>query len=274
VRAGPLSQPQVLKLLDPFVVTAWNGPGESAMPADVREIFSASEQSRDPKRLNVFMFVLDHEGRLVHGFHGLSGRGDGRSDYQAEITRAISKLPSAPPARLKQPRSLPDLEAAGGRAPAGVRLFVGRASERQPSKNIVVETVAMKDDQWQALSFPEKTKDLEAEVLKGWLVQMYPPAIRTVDQSKPFIKITGALQLEPAGVDQKNRYALLQGKVHLAKGDEKASAFEGTLRAVITYRLDAPEVQSVRGVVEGEYLYRIRETQRIPLVAAIESRPE
>src|SRR5262249_41685471 len=67
---------------------------------------------------------------------------------------------------------------------------------------------------------------------------------------------------------------LLRGKIKLAKGDDKGSAFEGTLQAVLTYGLDAPEVKSVRAVVEGDYLYRLRETQRMPLVAAIESRPE
>jgi hypothetical protein len=60
----------------------------------------------------------------------------------------------------------------------------------------------------------------------------------------------------------------------LTKGGDKESAFEGTLQAVLTYGLDAPGVKSFRAVVEGDYLYRLRTTQRMPLVAAIESRPE
>ena len=60
----------------------------------------------------------------------------------------------------------------------------------------------------------------------------------------------------------------------MAKGDEKGSAFEGTLQAVLTYGPDAPGVKSVRAVVEGDYLYRLRETRRMPLVAAVESRPD
>ena len=60
----------------------------------------------------------------------------------------------------------------------------------------------------------------------------------------------------------------------MAKGDDKESAFEGTLQAVLTYGLDTPAVKSFRAVVEGDYLYRLRETQRMPLVAAVESRPE
>jgi hypothetical protein len=82
------------------------------------------------------------------------------------------------------------------------------------------------------------------------------------------------LRLEPAGADGAGRYALLRGKITLAKGGDKESAFEETLRAVLTYGLDAPAVKSVRAVVEGDYLYRLRETRRMPLVAAVESRPE
>lgn len=139
---------------------------------------------------------------------------------------------------------------------------------------LVVEVVPMHPDEWKVLFFPEKAKEIEPESLKNWLVQMYPPAIRTVDQKKPFTKITGSLTLEPAGADAQGRYALLRGEVRLAKGDESESAFNGRLQAVLIYRADAPDVLSLQGVVEGDYLYRIRGTQAIPLTAAIESRPE
>jgi hypothetical protein len=62
--------------------------------------------------------------------------------------------------------------------------------------------------------------------------------------------------------------------VRLAKGDETESKFEGEFQAVLSYRPDAPEVRSVRGVVEGTYLYRQRETSPQKIRAAIESRPE
>jgi hypothetical protein len=42
----------------------------------------------------------------------------------------------------------------------------------------------------------------------------------------------------------------------------------------LTYRPDAAEVVSVRGIVEGTYLYRIRGTNPQKLRVAIESRPE
>ena len=40
------------------------------------------------------------------------------------------------------------------------------------------------------------------------------------------------------------------------------------------YRLDAAEVQSLRGVIEGTYLYRARGTSPQKLRVALESRPE
>ncbi len=240
------------------------------MTPEVKDVFSSSEVARDPKRLNTFMFLLDPQGRLVHGFHGLSGRGEGRSDYAAEIAKGLAKL-KLPEVNLQKDRPpvLPDLKQAAPGVPAGVRMFV-RHEGRKP----VVEVVPMDADAWKPLFFPEKSREIEAETLRAWLIQMYPPAIRTVDQRKPFQKIEGRLELTPAGADQNGRHALLSGEMRLSKGDDTQSAFEGTLQLVLTYRPDTPEVQTVRGVVEGDYLYRIRGTQRLPLKAAIESRPE
>jgi hypothetical protein len=264
--------------LKPFLVTAWHGAKVADMPADVKAVFTGSELSKDPKRLNLFVFMLDHQGRTVHGFHGLPGGargGDGRSDYTKEIPRGLAKL-KLPADEEGRASVLPDLKTTGTGVPAGVRLFVRRNDQKDTirSQMPVVEVVPMKARDWKPLALPEKAKEVEAAALKSWLVQLYPAGIRTADQSKPFTKISGSLKLEPAGADQAGRYALLRGKLKLAKGDDKQSAFEGTLQAVLTYGLDAAGVKSVRAVVEGDYLYRLRATQRMPLVAAIESRPD
>src|SRR5262249_36528208 len=120
----------------------------------------------------------------------------------------------------------------------------------------------------------EQPKEIDANILRNWLVQLYPPGISPVDEKKPFMEITGSLTLVSAGADEQSRYALIRGKVRLAKGGDTESAFEGALQAGVTYRGDAPEVRSVRGVVEGDYLYRTAGNQRLPLKVAIESRPE
>jgi len=264
--------------LQPFLVTAWHGAEVADMPADVKAVFTGSKLSKDPKRLNLFVIMLDHQGRTVHDFHGLPGGargGDGRSDYAKEIPRGLAKL-KRPADEEGRASVVPDLKTTGTGVPAGVRLFVRLNDPKDTirSQMPVVEVVAMKAGDWTPLALPEKAKEVEAAALKSWLVQLYPAGIRTADQSKPFTKISGSLKLEPAGADKAGRYALLRGKIKLAKGDDKQSAFEGIVQAVLTYGLDAPGVKSVRAVVEGDYLYRLRATQRMPLVAAIESRPE
>jgi hypothetical protein len=271
--------------LKPFILTAaHSGKADlSDLEPAVREVFTASALSKDPKRFNVFMFALDSQGKVVHEFHGLPGGGNsrapGRSDHIAEIREARE--------RLKLPddkhqitdgalKALPDLKQSGSVVPAGVRLFI-RQDDRNNSvfsRLPVVEVVPMNRDDWKSLAFAPNGKDVEAEVLKRWLVWLYPAGIRAADEQKRFQKFTGKLKLEPAGSDGKFRHALLRGKVRLEKGSETESSFEGELELVLTYRPDAAEVQSVRGVVEGTYLYRTRGTNREKLRVAIESRPE
>ncbi len=271
-----------MDLLKPFLVTAAHSGKDDLKDLEpaVRAVFTKSDLSKDPKRFNVFMFVLDSKGQVVHEFHGLPGsRGAGRSDHQAEIqkARAKLKLPETKPGKAAgPPRGLPDLKAPSPGAPAGVRLFIRQDDPKNSilSKLPVVEVVSMKPDDWKPLAFDPKGKDIEAAVLKNWLVWLYPAGIRAADEKKPFQKFSGTLKLEPAGSNDKFRYALLRGKVQLAKGSAAESAFEGQFEVVLTYRPDTAEVQAVRGVVEGTYLYRTRGTSREKLRVAIESRPE
>jgi hypothetical protein len=272
-------------LLKPFILTAAHS-GKADLgdlePA-VREVFTRSALSKDPKRFNVFMFVLDPRGRVVHEFHGLPGgrktAAPGRSNHQVEINKARARLelPEAKPQKVEgPPKGLPDLKPLASGGPAGVRLFIRQDDRSNPlfSKLPVVEVVAMKRDDWKPLAFAPGGKDVEAEVLKSSLVWLYPAGIRAADEQKRFQKFSGTLKLEPAGSTDRFRHALLRGKVRLGKGGDSESAFEGELEAVLTYRRDAAEVLSVRGVVEGVYLYRARGTSRVKLRAAIESRPE
>jgi hypothetical protein len=273
VRTGQLSDPAFVELLRPFVVTSWHGAGEASMPDDVKAIFT---KSAIVKRSNVFMFVLDPRGQLVHGFNavrsGTRGR-EGELGSKEEIAAALGKLKlseSVAAAVPEHPLVLPDLPGADRGVPAGVRMFVRPEGQ---GRQLVVEVVPVAVEEWRVLSYPDAAREIDPESIRNWLVQMYPPAIRTVDQKKPFTRITGVLTLTPAGADEESRYALLRGVVHLAKGDETESAFEGTVQMVVTYGRDAADVQSVQGMLKGSYLYRVRGTQPILLTAAIESRP-
>ncbi len=284
MRGGPLSNPEIVQSLQPFIVTSWNGAGPSAMGPDIKEIYT---QSNVPKDTNVYAFVLDQWGRLVHDFRGLPGRrGNDRSDYKVEISRAIEKLnlPGswAPRAASGRPNAIPDLKASVPGVPAGVRLFLRLNDDRDPSRSRlpVVEVVPMTPEEWRHLFLPEGSagRRIEPETLRKWLVHLYPAGIRTVDQQIPFRKVTGALKLEPAGSSGGSRYGLLKGAILLTKGEGPAadgeSAFEGTLRAVVTYPRGGSDVQSLRGVIDGFYMYRIRGEIPMPLRVAIESRPE
>jgi hypothetical protein len=156
--------------LRPFLVTAWHGAGVADMPPDVKAVFTGSDLSKDPRRLNLFVFMLDHRGRTVHSFHGLPGgarAGDGRSDYSKEIPTGLAKL-ILPAAKEGRPLAVPDLKATGAGVPAGVRLFVRLNDAKDPirSRVPVVEVVAMPAEEWKALHLPEKAKAVEAAALK------------------------------------------------------------------------------------------------------------
>lgn len=254
MRGSSLSKPENLELLRPFVVTSWHGGGTGGMDPAVKAVWDKSDV---PKNTNVFMFVLDSQGALVHGFQGLP-RGRDHDHFRTEFGKAAArlKIPEAKPAR----ENLPDV----GR---GVRLFIRTDRTRAP----IVEAAA---EDWAALAYPEAAREVDPGAFKKWLFHLYPPAIRTADQSKPFQAVSGALKLRPAGTGAKARYAILSGEFRLAKGADTDSAFEGKLEAVVTYAPDQAEARSVRGVVEGTYLYRQRGEQSIKLSAAIESRPE
>ena len=269
--------------MQPFIVTSVHAGKEhlADMEPDARKIFAESQLSKDPDRLNVFLFVLDEHGAVIHECHGVPGGrrgGAGRSDWTAEISkaRAILKLPESPRDRNRaRLRSVPDLETTSSVVPAGVRIFVRHddADNSRRSQLPVVEVVPMMADQWTPLAWSPTTREIEAETLRDWLVWFYPAAIRTADESKRFQQFRGTLQLEPAESGDQIRYAILHGDIRMGKGDDNLSSFEGTFQAVLSYRPDSPEVQSVQGVVEGVYLYRQRGTTPQKLKIAIESRP-
>ena len=266
------------------MVAAHSGKEDlSDVEPEVREIFASSDLSRDPQRLNVFMFALDAQGEVVHEFHGLPGSGrslgPGRSDHKVEIEKArkvlkLSNVDAETTGGLLP--GLPDLNDSRSGVPAGARIFIRQddPSNSHFSQVPVVEVVPMKPHEWNALSFAERATEIDAEALRSWLVWLYPAGIRAADEQKRFQQFSGTLKWEPAGRDEKSRYALLRGPVRLAKGDETQSAFEGEFQAVVSYRLDAPEVQSLRAIVEGTYLYRLRGASPQKLKAAIESRPD
>jgi hypothetical protein len=270
----------VLKLLDPFVITTANyglhDEPLSVLEKGVREIYANSDFYKNLKGLstNTFLFVLDHEGRPVDQFAGGAGRS---GDCYERLVTACRKLvlPRLPAKQVANLSALPDLSASPSGLPGGLRLFIRLGPTKLPAstKLPIVEVVPMKAEEWRPLALPTEVTEIAADHLKDTLVWLYPAGIRTADESNRFQAFTGTLKLEPAGADKEHRYALLRGAVKASKGSDRQSTFEGTLELVLTYRLDSPQVKSVRGVVSGDFIYRTGGIERMPLTAAIESRP-
>jgi hypothetical protein len=140
---------------------------------------------------------------------------------------------------------------------------------------LTVRAVPMSAEQRKALSWPGEARTIEAEILRSWLELLQLPRVREVDANTPFKEIGGPLKLQPAGSDAKFRYTIWTGPIVLTKEGGYSNA-EVTLQAVVMYRLDAPEVHAVRGVIEGVYHYRQggRDNGSLKVSAALESRPE
>jgi hypothetical protein len=146
----------------------------------------------------------------------------------------------------------------------------------------VIEVVPLKEQDWKLLAYPDERQSVEAATLKPWLSEVYPGGVmeRTNPQTKRVYKIKaveGKLSLAPAGADDKHRYALLSGNIRLRDEGKDGFSFEGKLEVVLTYKLNDPNVRTLRGVFEGIYprFDRMRNrTRNLPLQAAFESRPE
>ncbi len=244
----------MLNTLRRFVMTSWGG--NQTADAEAKELFDKSGLGDG----NTFVLFLDSDGKLVHGFRAYATGGRQATYVQDEIAKGLAKLAlpdvEPKPAEKHDDLKLPDVA-------SGVRLYIKAGS------SIVVEAVAMGDDARKSLRRPDQPSELDASVLKDWLSQLYPPAIRASEQQKPFTKITGTLALRPASDGR----AVLAGDVRAANEDG-GSAFVGRLEAVLTYR-DAG-LRTIRGVVEGSFDYRVRgrKADDRKMAAAIESRPE
>ena len=139
----------------------------------------------------------------------------------------------------------------------------------------VVEVVSLDDRQRDVLSFPAESTMVDARNLKNWLEQFYPPAMMT--RSGYVTKLTGSLTLQPAGLHNTNRQAVLQGDINLVMDDALSTHYVGRLAAVLTYANDSSEPISMKGVMRGIFPkrdLRAGRTRLISLSAAFHSLPE
>lgn len=266
-----------MKRMRPFIVTSW-GCSEFLDDPDVKLATEKIEKNEGGALgwSNTYVLVLNPKGELVHHFDaaqkGVTGRRDpdARPNYFAEeIAGGWGKLKLAPadfPSK-RETLTLPDVK-------GGIRIFSRSAADGM-GNILTVRTAPMSAEQRKSLSYPTEARTIEAETLRDWLELLQLPRVREADANTPFKSIAGSLTLQAAGADAQGRYATWTGSIVLAKGDGGSDA-EVTLKAVATYRPEAPEVHAVRGVIEGNYRYRMRGREKsvLKVGGVLESRPD
>ena len=234
------------------------------------------------RQSNVDIAVLNAKGRVVHWFdampRGSLGPDHSMAQYTArELAKAADFLKLEPETK-KRVTILPDVT-----QNRGIRLFVTLKDDRMRAyQSPIVEVVELAREDWDPLEYPSQQRVIDASLLKPWLSQVYPGGVmeRTNQRTKKVYAIkdvTGQLTLAPAGVDNKNRYAILRGTVRLTDEGEDDFSFEGILEIVLTYDMASPDVRTLRGVFDGSYPRHDRmhnRTRMLPLEAVFESRPE
>ncbi len=252
MRGGPLSHPDVVKVLEPFVVAAWNGRRPEDMPPDVAEAWRRA----DPEPHNISCIVLDPDGKFVRAFWPMPGFEPGRrpgpggrdpfdadsmaKGVLAELEKAAAGLPK--PAAPKATLSLPT---AAGR---GVRVLFSLKTEQRGPANYrapVVEAAAFGERERKALARSAEAREVAASELAAWLGQIYPPAIMDSSGEPPAPK--GTLKLEPLAGNK----ARLKGRVEFTMDDRARTTYSIELEGLLTYSGDEPA--TLRAAFEGRY---------------------
>jgi hypothetical protein len=125
-----------------------------------------------------------------------------------------------------------------------------------------------------SLRYSTQSKTLQAEDLRPWLEQIYPPAI--MDGKGGVEQITGNLVLKPAGQNATNRWMVLEGTVQFRLDNATRITYSGELAMVLEYGLESGQMERIRGVCECVFPKHNPQGQvveRIAMTAAIESRP-
>jgi len=288
---GFLYNEKVHQLLKGFIVVSANTQDQSVPDhAEFRELLkkigvtdakgSLGDVLGSQGAGNVYFILLDPQGEIVH-YWGLTSID--------ELAKGVAKL-KAPPPPVEESQAkltLPDLCASSDPGvPSGLRLFFRARGEAGWNANAmtIVQPVPMKADEWKALSYSDRPREIDAEFFRACVTEIFPGAIRAASSPRApgfASKLPGTLKLEPAGSDEKFRYALLHGPVQLFytrslgnKAEPSEPKFSGTLQAVVKYGLTTPEVHSLRGMIDGNYLYMPGPNGTFKMTAAVESRPE
>lgn len=272
----------MVEVLDPFIVTVWNGRSREDMPADVREVYEAT----DGRGIwtNIILFVLDSSGEVVDYFQPFPGKNPGSLGFDRDrmggyIREQVERVGAKLDLSKAKPRSVRELwlpRASGAGDRPWLRIYVSFVRPKSMRMNSyrapVVEPVALGKRELKALRYPEAEREIRAQELGSWFEQIYPPA--QMSRSGMVEQIAGSLTLAPAGRDAQQRYAILTGDIAMVLDDRGATEYGGMVEIVLGYAEGALEPSFVRGVFGGIFPRSDRMSGRmheIMVIAAIES---
>lgn len=278
MRGSSLAWPASLEQLRPFVVTSWTGRSADDLPDEIRALYHAAGLKQ--RHVNFALFVLDEQGQFLRGVQPairppafqFNPEAQGR-DFARQLNDLLAGLPvPRRPATTALTLTLPDVE--GAVTPTGVRIFLSFSANRlNHHRTPTVEAVPLADDLRKALVYPRKEGELPAAVVRSWLEQIYPPAI--MDGKGAFRSLTGKLRFGPAAGNDRERWAIVRGKVQFVMDNSNRTEYSGDLEMALRY--DGERLVQVRGICACNFPKqnpegRVVETFR--MLAAIESLPD
>jgi hypothetical protein len=146
------------------------------------------------------------------------------------------------------------------------RLF---ATPGEGSRKAVVEARAVSPEQREALAWSAQPREIEAKVFKSVFDTINPGGVaRAADVVVPWAEITGSLKYRPAGSDARFRYAVVSGPIRMSKKGGSFTA-EGTFQAAVSYPLDLPDMNAIRGAINVKYVGGGNATPERPVLFSI-----
>jgi len=218
-----------------------------------------SQRRRSHNQSNILVFVLDQQGKLVHSFDGMT------DNHPADMFEIKKRMPGYFVQELKKAaRSMNLTQAATSRSkeshlPAAtdpaLRVFVSLGENRLSHFQVpTVEALSIDESEKQALRYSATPQKLEAQTLKRWFAQMYPPAV--MDGHGGMDNVSGTLSYQSAGENDTHRFATLRGTVRFELDNKTRITYQGPCDIVLRYSKTSDELESVSGLV----------TTRIPRV--------
>ncbi len=268
------------KSLEPYIVTLWNGREPADAPPDVQEL--VHQRGRQRGQSNIQVFILNPQGKLIHGFDGMTDRHPGDM-YQIkkrmpgyfvqELERAARSLGTIPARQSTRSHQLPTVQGDG--VPAGMRIYVTCGQNRLGHFQVpVVETAKLTQEQRAALAYTNQTRKIPAQTLRSWLAVMYPPAV--MDGHGGMNQVTGELVWQAAGENDTARFATLRGTIRFELDNRSRITYQGPLELVLRYGKLGDSLEEVRGVLETKFPrmdQRGGVAEKVTMKVALESLP-